>query len=109
MGGVDLKYVWTEVRKRVFIKLPFSLPLAEAMEAVVPITLDEDTFVCGLPPQKFQLSGLLQVSHISKQELLEAELDTRIEALTLALAEELRYLPSPSDGPAPTDRRWSLN
>jgi hypothetical protein len=82
MGGVDLKYVWTEVRKRVFIKLPFSLPVAEAMESVVPITLDEDTFVCGLPQQKFPLSGLLlsaQVRNTIESILQQAASGKRIQ------------------------------
>ena len=45
---LDLPYVWREVRKRVFTKLPFSLSVAETLEAVIPITLDGDHFVVGL-------------------------------------------------------------
>lgn len=45
---LDLPYVWREVRKRVFTKLPFSLTVAETLEAVIPITLDGDHFVVGL-------------------------------------------------------------
>ena len=83
----------------------YRVAIAKATGAAQPLgELPDDPVALS-----FHLSGLLQVPHISKQELLEAELDTRIEALTLAIAEELRYLPSPSDGPAPTDRRWSLN
>jgi hypothetical protein len=81
MGGIDLKYVWTEVRKRVFIKLPFSVQVAEAMEAAVPITLDEDTFVCGLPQQKFVLSSLLlsaQVRNTIESILQQAASGRRI-------------------------------
>lgn len=55
----DLNWVWREVRKRVFIKLPFSRLVAEAMEAIVPISLDTETFICGLPSAKFTLSGAL--------------------------------------------------
>jgi hypothetical protein len=61
---MDLGWVWREVRKRVFIKLPFSLGVADAMEAVVPITLDEDTFVCGLSPRDFPLSGHLHADQV---------------------------------------------
>jgi Lon protease-like protein len=74
----------------------------------------------GLPPAlvdlpgdpvalSFQLSGLLQVPHPSKQELLEAELETRLEALIAALADELRFLPPPAATPRRADWRWSLN
>lgn len=55
-AGVDLRWVWMEVRKRVFIKLPFSLGVADAMEAIVPIALDDDTFVCGLSPRDYPLA-----------------------------------------------------
>jgi Mg2+/Co2+ transporter CorC len=48
-----------EVRKRVFIKLPFSRQVAEVMEAAVPIALENNTFICGLPTVKFPLSGFL--------------------------------------------------
>ena len=46
-GSVDLGWVWREVRKRVFIKLPFSLAVADALAQAVPITLDGDMFVVG--------------------------------------------------------------
>lgn len=62
--AVDLDWVWREVRKRVFIKLPFSMGVAEAMEQIVPITLDGDNFVCGLPTEKFPLSGLLHGTQV---------------------------------------------
>lgn len=58
-GEVDLRWVWLEVRKRVFIKLPFSRQVAEVMESAVPIALENNTFVCGLPSVKFPLSGFL--------------------------------------------------
>lgn len=63
-AGVDLNWVWREVRKRVFIKLPFSLGVADAMEAIVPITLDGNTFVCGLSPRDFPLSGHLNADQV---------------------------------------------
>jgi hypothetical protein len=62
--GVDLNWVWREVRKRVFIKLPFSLGVADAMEAVVPITLTDDAFVCGLAARDYNLSGHLQAAQV---------------------------------------------
>jgi hypothetical protein len=62
--GVDLSWVWKEVRKRVFIKLPFSLGVADAMEAAIPITLDEDTFVCGLSPRDYPLAGHLSADQV---------------------------------------------
>jgi hypothetical protein len=64
LAGMDLNWVWKEVRKRVFIKLPFSLGVADAMEAVIPITLDEDTFVCGLAPRDYPLSGHLHADSV---------------------------------------------
>ncbi len=57
----------------------------------------------------FQLSAQLQVPHQSKQQLLEAELETRLEALIAALGDELRYLPRPAGPPPPANGRWSLN
>lgn len=63
-ASVDLNWVWREVRKRVFIKLPFSLGVADAMEAVVPITLTDDAFVCGLSARGYALSGHLQAAQV---------------------------------------------
>jgi hypothetical protein len=60
----DLRWVWREVRKRVFIKLPFSLGVAEALQAVVPIVLDEDTFVVGLSSRDYPLSGHLLAENV---------------------------------------------
>lgn len=62
--GADLLWVWQEVRKRVFIKLPFSRIVADALEAIVPITLDEDVFVCGLAPHNYPMSGPLQADQV---------------------------------------------
>ncbi len=62
--GVDLNWVWREVRKRVFIKLPFSLGVADAMEAVVPIALTDDSFVCGLAARDYGMSGHLQAAQV---------------------------------------------
>jgi len=56
-SGLDS--VWKEVRKRVFIKLPFSLGVAEAMQAAVPITFEGEMFVIGLSPRDYPLSSHL--------------------------------------------------
>ncbi|HEY0074270.1 MAG TPA: hypothetical protein VGB77_09220, partial [Abditibacteriaceae bacterium] len=58
-SGGDLRWVWREVRKRVFIKLPFSLGVAEALQATVPIVLDESNFVVGLSSRDYPLSANL--------------------------------------------------
>lgn len=63
-GAGDLRWVWMEVRKRVFIKLPFSLGVADAMEAVIPIVLDGDTFVCGLSARDYVLSSHLVADQV---------------------------------------------
>jgi len=63
-SSVDLDWVWLEVRKRVFIKLPFSLNISEAMEQIVPITLDGDIFVCGMASENFLHSGLLNADKV---------------------------------------------
>jgi Lon protease-like protein len=57
----------------------------------------------------FHLSALLQVPYLSKQQLLEADLDTRLESLMAALDDEMRYLPPPSNIPPPPGNRWTLN
>ena len=57
----------------------------------------------------FQLPARLQIPHFSKQQLLEADLDTRLEALASALTDELRFLPPVSGSPAPHGKSWSLN
>lgn len=62
--GDEIRWVWTEVRKRVFIKLPFSRNLADALEAVVPVVLDGDNFVCGLAPVDFPLSNMLNADDV---------------------------------------------
>ena len=63
-SGGDLRWVWREARKRVFIKLPFSLGVAEALQAVVPIVLDGDTFVGGLSSRDYPLSSHLQAENV---------------------------------------------
>ena len=62
--GDEIRWAWKEVRKRVFIKLPFSRNLADALEAVVPVVLDNDNFVCGLAPVDFPLSNMLNADDV---------------------------------------------
>ncbi|HZG65382.1 MAG TPA: LON peptidase substrate-binding domain-containing protein [Herpetosiphonaceae bacterium] len=57
----------------------------------------------------YQLSAQIQVPHLSKQQLLEADLETRLDALISALSDELRLLPPPSDRPIMPGNSWSLN
>jgi hypothetical protein len=63
-ANVDVQWVWREVRKRVFIKLPFSMGVADALEAVKPITMDGDHFVVGLPPRDYPLSSHLTTTQV---------------------------------------------
>lgn len=58
-AAIDLRWVWGEVRKRVFIKLPFSLGVADAMEAAVPVAMDGDVFVCGMAQRDLPLASQL--------------------------------------------------
>ncbi len=58
-SGADLLWVWKEVRKRVFIKLPFSLAVADALAAATPVALDGDTFVVGLSAREYVMAGAL--------------------------------------------------
>lgn len=62
--SVDIGWVWREVRKRVFIKLPFSMGIADAMEAVIPIVLEDNTFVVGFEPRDFPLSSHLMATQV---------------------------------------------
>lgn len=58
----------------------------------------------------YRLSDQLHVTCTSKQQLLEADLETRLEALADALEEELRLLPPQSSPPKQhPDGPWSLN
>lgn len=63
-AAIDLSWVWREVRKRVFINLPFSVEVAEALEAVVPITLEGDQFVVGLPAAQYPMATSLSVTAV---------------------------------------------
>lgn len=76
----SLGWVWREVRKRVFLKLPFSRTVAEALEAVVPIALDGEAFVCGMPTVQYSLSGYLNAVAVrnSIESILEGASGQRI-------------------------------
>ena len=58
-SGADLLWVWKEVRKRVFIKLPFSLAVADSLAAAVPVALEGDLFVVGLSSREYVMAGTL--------------------------------------------------
>ena len=57
--AVDLNWVWREVRKRVFIKMPFSLPVADAMAEATPIVMDGDNFIVGMEPRHISMAPAL--------------------------------------------------
>jgi Lon protease-like protein len=90
------------------------LKLYERYRAAIAHTAGPEQNLADLPRDpvdiSFQLSAQLQVPYQSKQQLLEADLETRLEALIAALNDELRFLPQPTGAPPPqTERRWSLN
>ncbi|BCM91154.1 hypothetical protein IAD21_03018 [Abditibacteriota bacterium] len=94
--GADLTWVWKEVRKRVFIKLPFSLVVADALAAAVPIALDGDTFVVGLSSREYTMAGALTtpsvkntVENILRQAAGRTIMLEVIEGITLADWEEM--------------------
>ena len=57
--AVDLNWVWREVRKRVFIKMPFSLPVADAMAEATPIVMDGDNFIVGMEARHISMAPAL--------------------------------------------------
>lgn len=76
----DLGWVWREVRKRVFLKLPFSRTVAEALEAVMPITLDGATLVCGMSTVQYPMSVYLMAPQVRNtiEGILRQASDARI-------------------------------
>lgn len=66
--AVDLNWVWREVRKRVFIKMPFSLPVADAMAEATPIVMDGDNFIVGMEPRHISMAPALS-SGIAKNTI----------------------------------------
>jgi len=94
--GADLGWVWKEVRKRVFIKLPFSLPVADALAAAVPVTLDGDTFVVGFSSRDASMGNAIMaptvkntVENILRQAAGRTIALEVIEGTTLADWEEM--------------------
>lgn len=65
-AGTDLNWVWQQVCKRIATKIPLSLPVSEALQSAVPIHLEDDLFVCGLPPSDFVLANSLTPSQVRK-------------------------------------------
>ena len=63
-SGPDLDWVWREVRKRVFLKVPFGIGIKDALEAANPIAFDDDHFVVGLHPRHAALTSNLTTAHI---------------------------------------------
>ncbi len=63
-SGPDLDWVWREVRKRVFLKVPFGIGIKDALEAAHPIAFDNDHFVVGLHPRHSALTSNLTTPHI---------------------------------------------
>ena len=63
-SGPNLDWVWREVRKRVFLKVPFGVGIKDALEAANPIAFDDDHFVVGLHPRDSGLTSNLTTAHI---------------------------------------------
>ena len=90
-GAPDLNWVWREVRKRVFLKISFSLGVADALAAAIPITLDGDSFVVGFAPKDYALAPALNGGAVRNtiEKILESAAKRRIhfeviEGTTLA-------------------------
>lgn len=60
-AGIDLDWVWREVRKRVFLrgKLTFSLAVADALKIAVPIAFDDNIFVVGFASRDYPMAAAL--------------------------------------------------
>jgi Lon protease-like protein len=98
-----------------------TLTLAEHIRELYAKHRDALAYATGITPQleelpddpialSYQLSEQFQVVYQSKQQLLEADLDDRLEAIADALERELRFLPQPPNTPPESsDVPWSLN
>lgn len=98
-----------------------TLGYAERIRDLYTKHRDALAYATGITPQlddlpddpvelSYQLCEQFQVVDQSKQELLEADLDDRLEAIAEALERELRFLPQPPSSPPPaSDVPWSLN
>ncbi len=100
---------------------PESLALAERIRELYAKHSDALAYATGSTPQLeelpddpvelgYQLAEQFHVVYESKQQLLEADLDDRLEAIADALERELRFLPQPPTTP-PTSNEppWLLN
>ena len=62
--AVDLTWVWREVRKRVFLKMAFSIAVADAMAEAVPIAMDGDNFIVGMEPRHISMAPALSAGQV---------------------------------------------
>ena len=62
--AVDLNWVWREVRKRVFLKMPFSMPVADAMAEAAPIVMDGDNFIVGMEARHISMAPALATGQV---------------------------------------------
>jgi hypothetical protein len=79
--GVDLNWVWREVRKRVFIQgLDFSRDIGDALASAIPIVLDGNSFVVGFEPRNFPLAPALNGTAVKNtiEKILEQAAGKRI-------------------------------
>jgi uncharacterized protein len=87
--------------------------LYDRYRATIASAMGVEQPLADLPPDpivmSYQLSSRLQVPLFSKQQLLEADLETRLDALAAALQDELSLLPPPSSTPLVPGNTWSLN
>lgn len=100
---------------------PESVVLAEHIRELYGKHRDALTYATGteLPWEElpddpvalgYQLAEQFHIVYESKQQLLEADLDDRLEAIADALERELRFLPPPPTTPSSgSDVPWSLN
>lgn len=57
--GLDIVQIWAQSADRVKDRITLR-SLWEALETAVPITIEDNKFIVGLPPQRFSLSGHLR-------------------------------------------------
>ena len=95
--AVDLTWVWREVRKRVFLKMAFSLPVADAMAEAVPIAMDGDNFIVGMEPRHISMAPALSagvvkntIENILRQAAGRAIHFEAIEGTTLEAWQEIK-------------------
>jgi Lon protease-like protein len=98
-----------------------TVALAERIRTLHTKHHDALTYATGSAPEldelpddpvalSYHLAEQFHVVYRSKQQLLEADLDERLEAIADALERELRFLPQPPTTlPPATAHPWSLN